>query len=237
MNNSTMTKPLGDVAQFKVSIDSLLEKRRYFVSQVLPQLVEGQDFYVIKNKKSLAKGGSEKISSIYGYTASFEQDKDVMKSLDSVRGIVCFICNLSKGNQIVGQGRGASTLAKNDNDPNKTIKMSQKSAYIDAVIRTSGLSDIFTQDLETMPLSAIAEIPKQEDYSEIEESIPTRQQLTAEDLRDQNAITEKQKAFLESLIVERVASSEERERWLAEANSGLSKWDASEMISSFLMAK
>jgi hypothetical protein len=47
----------------------------------------------------------------------------------------------------VGEGRGAAVLVKNNNDPNKTLKMAQKSAFIDAVLRASGLSDFFTQDL------------------------------------------------------------------------------------------
>ena len=50
----------------------------------------------------------------------------------------------------MGQGRGASTLEKNEGDPNKTIKMAQKSAYIDSTIRATGLSDLFSQDLEDM---------------------------------------------------------------------------------------
>lgn len=33
---------------------------------------------------------------------------------------------------------------------NKAIKMAQKSAFVDAVIRTTGMSDLFTQDLEDM---------------------------------------------------------------------------------------
>ena len=40
---------------------------------------------------------------------------------------------------------------------NKAIKMAQKSAFVDAVIRTTGMSDLFTQDIEDMaepPLEA-----------------------------------------------------------------------------------
>src|SRR4030095_3163710 len=39
-------------------------------------------------------------------------------------------------------------------DVNKTLKMAQKSAQTDAVLRFAGLSEIFTQDLEDMPASA-----------------------------------------------------------------------------------
>ena len=37
---------------------------------------------------------------------------------------------------------------------NKSIKMAQKSAFVDAVIRTTGMSDLFTQDIEDVPAEA-----------------------------------------------------------------------------------
>lgn len=210
----------NSIREFKTGVDELLSKRQYFISKVLPQLIEGQDYYVIKGRKSLAKGGAEKIASIYGFTASFEQDNDTMKSFESVKGLIAFICNLYKGNQKVGQGRGASTLAKNDNDPNKTIKMCQKSAYIDSLIRCSGLSDIFTQDLEVMPVEAISEPPQQEEYQVIEE--------------DPKLATEKQRTFLLQLIYEK-CSKASREEYLSQLNSpNLSRFDCSELISSLL---
>lgn len=51
----------------------------------------------------------------------------------------------------------------------------------------------------------------------------------------QDDITPRQKDLLTSLIFERIHESEEREQWLSELNSGLSRYDASELISSFLM--
>lgn len=43
---------------------------------------------------------------------------------------------------------------------NKAIKMAQKSAFVDAVIRASGMSDLFTQDLEDMPRDDAPEAPQ-----------------------------------------------------------------------------
>jgi len=54
-------------------------------------------------------------------------------------------------------------------------------------------------------------------------------------ISDRDDITPKQEHLLRSLIYDRIPGHEERERWLAELNSGLSKFDASELISSFLM--
>ncbi len=131
-------------------IDSFLEKRKEFITKVKAIMVEGKDFHVIQGRQSMAKGGAEKIASIFGWTATFEKDKDAIEAFNNTPGIICFVCNLQKDDGVIGQGRGAALLAKNNGDPNKTLKMAQKSAFIDAVIRASGLSDFFTQDLEDM---------------------------------------------------------------------------------------
>lgn len=135
------------------NIDGFLAKRQEFIQKVGTIMVDGKDYHVIQGKKSMAKGGAEKIASIFNWSAKFEKDIDVMDALNDLPGLIAFKCTLIKGKTVVGEGRGASTLTKNSNDPNKTIKMAQKSAFIDAVLRTSGLSDFFTQDLEDMNIT------------------------------------------------------------------------------------
>lgn len=133
---------------YKHQVDALLESRSYFISKVLPILHENQDYFTIMGKKSLAKGGAEKLATIFNLSAEFSVDKDTMELLKQ-EGLVAYVCNLKgKDGQLKGQGRGADILARNRGDANKTIKMAQKRAFVDAVIRTTSLSDIFTQDLE-----------------------------------------------------------------------------------------
>ena len=48
--------------------------------------------------------------------------------------------------EVVSEGRGAREVLK-EKDINKAIKMAQKSAQIDAVLRTGALSEAFTQDI------------------------------------------------------------------------------------------
>jgi len=127
-------------------IESLLNNRTTFIERVLPILKPNQDFYEIMNKKSLAKGGAEKLATIFNLTAEFQVDKETMELLKQ-DGLVAYVCNLKQGEMFRGQGRGSDTLARNKADANKTIKMAQKRAFVDAVIRTTGLSDIFTQDM------------------------------------------------------------------------------------------
>lgn len=124
---------------------------------------EKEDYFIILGKKSLAKGGAEKLASGFKLTAKFEIDKEAQKIFKNVPGIIAYRCKLyNDKNEFKGEGGGADTLGRNQNDPNKTIKMAQKRAYVDAVIRTTGLSDVFTQDLEDMPISAqkTTQVPK-----------------------------------------------------------------------------
>lgn len=146
-HNVPLTPPVNDY-----DIDAFIEKRKEFIEKVNAIMVEGKDYHVIQGRKSMAKGGSEKIANIFGWTATFEKDQDAMEAFSALKdaGVICFVCNLWKAGVRVGQGRGAAALAKNGGDPNKTLKMAQKSAFVDAVIRASGLSDFYTQDLEHM---------------------------------------------------------------------------------------
>lgn len=138
-----------EIVKTDADIDSFINKRQAFITKVNSICVEGKDYHVIQGKKSLAKGGAEKIASIFHWTAKFEKDSEALEMLGHIAGLVAFKCTLVNG-EFVGEGRGAALLTKNGNDPNKTLKMAQKSAFIDATLRASGLSDFFTQDLENM---------------------------------------------------------------------------------------
>lgn len=224
MDTAVLERPpvrIGDseaLRSFKQGVDSLLERRRYFISQVLPKLIENQDYYVIKGRKVLAKGGAEKLAGIYSLTASFRRDNETMEAFDSIPGLVAYVCDLSRGGDgvILGQGRGASTLNENGKDANKTIKMATKSAYIDAVIRSTGLSDIFTQDIQGSPV--------------LPESAPTDRDQ--EERRDK-MITDRQRELLTQLIYQNIHDSNRAEKWIASLDD-LSRTEASEQISSFI---
>lgn len=149
LNKQSLSEPENLVNDY--DIEGYLDKRKEFITKLGSKMVEGKDYHVIQGKKSLAKGGAEKIASIFSWTAIFQKDQEISDAFKEIPGLVAFVCNLTKGQQTIGQGRGAASLAKNGGDPNKTIKMAQKSAFIDAVLRTSALSDLYSQDLEDMP--------------------------------------------------------------------------------------
>lgn len=151
-NNTDIVPDMGAVVKQNADIDGFISKRQEFIRKVAAICVEGKDFHVIQNKKSLAKGGAEKIASIFQWNATFEKDDAAIQMLGAIPGLVAFKCTIRRGTKFVGEGRGAAVLSKNAGDPNKTLKMAQKSGFIDAVLRASGLSDFFTQDLEDMPV-------------------------------------------------------------------------------------
>jgi hypothetical protein len=170
-------------------IDGFLAKRKEFIEKVNAIMVEKSDYHVIQGKKSLGKGGAEKIASIFGWTAAFAKDEDVVGSF-KLDGFIAFKCTLSKAGQFVGEGRGGSLLAKNQGDPNKTIKMAQKSAFIDAVLRASGLSDFFTQDLEDMNPAQVLDRPTTQNPAP---SMANGRNVSM-------SATDKQKGFIKSLM-------------------------------------
>lgn len=173
------------VVKSSAEIDSYITLRQEFIQKVNAICVEGKDYHIIQGKKSLAKGGAEKIASIFHWTAKFEKDTESLEMLGDIKGLVAFKCTLMNG-VFVGEGRGAAMLAKNSNDPNKTLKMAQKSAFIDAVLRASGLSDFYTQDLEDMPSETISHVAPQHVVQ------PTGKQPS-----------EKQKMFIKKLCTEK----------------------------------
>jgi hypothetical protein len=248
--------------QFKDGVDNLLDRRKCFMEKILPKLREGVDYHVIKGRKSIGKSGAEAIVSIYGWCAKFEKDRETMDSFKGVDGLVAYKCTLTtQTGEFVGEGRGASALKDNDNNVNSTIKKSQKSSFCDAVIRSAGISSVFTQDLDDLPPEMTTPAPKPPTPKPLsDEAVPSNfWGLTDEDAygtevdmeqenidreneeaerkygeKEWRPATEKQKAFLTSLILERCAEPTERERFLKEMESaGIG--EASELISSFLM--
>ena len=69
-------------------------------------------------------------------------------------GAFAYVCQLiNRQGQVVGQGRGVAELRETSmTSANMAVKMAEKRAYVDAVLRAAGLSQYFTQDLEDMLL-------------------------------------------------------------------------------------
>jgi len=234
MNNENTIAPVKNESfeLFKQGVNDLLLKRSYFISQVLPKLKENQDYYIIKGKKSLAKGGAEKLMQLFNLTATFERDNESLEMLGNKKGLIAFVCTLSKFGVIAGQGRGSDTLERNQNDPNKAIKMAQKRAFVDSIVRTTGLSDIFTQDIEDMNTEKINNNPETFDKGKYKEWIDDlEEESNSSEIQyentpiQQDSMTDKQRKLLVSLMTEKILDEDEREERLKTIDS-LNKYEA-----------
>ena len=101
-------------------------------------------------KDFLFKAGAERIASLLHLTAEFEIDKDTYKMLGNIKGTCCYVCYLSYQGIRVGEGRGVVENGEKKWKANMRVKIAQKRAYVDATLRTSGLSGRFTQDEDSV---------------------------------------------------------------------------------------
>lgn len=139
------------------------EIREVINEYIKNNMVDGKDYGKItieKNgktfdsKPSLFKPGAEKFCGLFKIRPTFKKDTETVEMLGNTPGIIAYICELvdSRG-QVIGEGRGTAKTDPSgaDFDINKQVKIAQKRAQIDAVLRTGGLSDFFTQDMEDAP--------------------------------------------------------------------------------------
>ena len=143
---------------FRAGLDRRRQNRAALIEWIRSALVEGVDFGTIQtrrgpSKPSLWKPGAEKICGMLGLTAHFPTLRDYEQAALSGMVIEHIIlrCELrDSAGRVVAEGVGARSLRQDNGDLNKALKMSEKSAMIDATLRCAGLSEIFTQDLEDM---------------------------------------------------------------------------------------
>src|SRR5262245_58420567 len=170
---------LGNPDALAARLESLGKARELFVDWLFNRLVAGIDYMVIHRKvgprnaktpcpnatsatgsacptcggkATLCKPGSEKICGLLQLRPRFNRDVDAWDVLGGEAGLVTLICErVTPAGVVVAEGRGARHRDQDYGDVNKCLKMAQKSAQTDAVLRCAGLSEILTQDLEDMP--------------------------------------------------------------------------------------
>lgn len=147
------------------------EIREVINDYIKNNMVSGKDYGTIKittksggeveSKPSLFKPGAEKFCGLFKIRPTFRKDIETVEMLGSTAGIIAYICELVDGRgQVIGEGRGSSSVSPGapDFDVNKAIKIAEKRAQIDAVLRTGGLSDFFTQDMEDAPKEVSSQV-------------------------------------------------------------------------------
>lgn len=150
----------GPNASLILKIAEEKERRKLITKFISEHMKEGIDYGQIEmvgkdgkkylSKPSLFKPGSEKFCSLLHLRPTFQKDSETWEMMGEKAGLVCYLCQLlGPDGEIVGEGRGAANIEEKKNwTINNAIKIAEKRAQIDAVLRSGGLSDFFTQDLE-----------------------------------------------------------------------------------------
>ena len=147
------------VVVFSEALERRKANRASLVTWVKQSLVEGSDYGRIPTKRgiskpSLWKAGAEKIGGLLGVTVHYPDLREYVQA--ALGGVdlkaIILHCELRDATgRVLADGVGARSLSQDYGDLNKALKMAAKSAHIDATLRLSGLSEVFTQDLEDMP--------------------------------------------------------------------------------------
>jgi hypothetical protein len=147
------------------SLAAWSEHRAILARFIRQHLVEGTDYGKLHIKKdckqykctnpshlskdTLFKSGGEKFCGLLRLRPTFRKDEDTWEMLGRPPGVICLVCQLlTPRGEVLGEGRGIRDVKKDGDDYNKAVKMTEKSACLDAILRTGGLSDVFTQDLD-----------------------------------------------------------------------------------------
>ena len=225
--------PVLTTQDLQVRIKEETEQRKLINEFITQHMKTGVDFGTItiktrdgrevESKPSLFKPGSEKFCSLFHFRPSFERDDDTWEMSGKVSGLFCYKCELVSSNGVVvGEGRGSANIGEKQGwTANNAIKIAEKRAQIDAVLRTGGLSDFFSQDLEDLPKEILSgDVRPAPRY----DRPVSRQPMTG-------AISEAQTRAIFAIIKSKGLNEEEfKKEFEVESISKLSKQQASEII-------
>lgn len=171
------------------NVNYMTAVRKILTTYIKDNLIEGVDFGSIQfggksSKPSLWKPGSEKMCQLFQLKAIFRKDIETQEMAgEDGKSTFFYLCELiDKRGNVAGEGRGAAKIGEKGRDINSTIKIAEKRAQVDAVLRTFALSEQFTQDLEdTVPATPAEQV------TEMYQPLPPK---------------EGQKVFTEPIIIE-----------------------------------
>jgi hypothetical protein len=145
------------------------------------------------SKPTLLKPGAEMVCLLFRWRAPFIADLDTVQMYGpGTTGVFAYICQLiDRDGQVVGQGWGVAELRETSlTSANMAVKMAEKRAYVDAVLRAAGLSQCFTQDLEDLLL-----IPPPQEAADGKEKAAEHEGSTGE------LCTREQRQTIRSLLI------------------------------------
>lgn len=164
-----------------IEVRQQVNQIQYLMKEVLKQ---GEHFGVVpgtKGKPTLFQSGAEKIAYMFHLVPSYEVQRTVLDGGHREYEVTCKLSSRDTG-VVMGYGMGScSTLeskyryrkkwvngsqVKEENADiadtyNTVLKMAKKRAFVDAVKSTTAASDIFTQDVEDLPMYMFQQQPAQ----------------------------------------------------------------------------
>jgi len=172
---------LADVATQKTILTAYTESRDYFRGWLMKQFKEGVHFgfppgceaktndkgevlvkqrngnYAPLNPKqwqvkpSLYKAGAAFLADLLRLRAEYETDTGAQGVVGP--GVFCRTCKLfdKVTSELIGQGSGAFKIGAKGMQENAALKMADKNALTAAVLNTTAIADMFTQDIEDIP--------------------------------------------------------------------------------------
>jgi hypothetical protein len=153
---------LGTVEEVRARLDRQVAILGIVDKAVREHLTPGIDFGKAddRNPKSvLLKPGAEKVIRLFGCHAEWVRDDQTWEMLGKPQDTVFYICRIkdNKTGRVLGEGRGAEKIGTKARDVNKDIKNAEKCAIVDAALYAFCLSNRFTQEDTSDPLSVAKE--------------------------------------------------------------------------------
>jgi hypothetical protein len=177
----------------------------------------------------------ESFTGVISLNIEVQEDKVTLNTLKHIPGLVSYICILRNNadGSVIGIGRGTSVINPHlSKYIDRTVRVAFNSAIIDSVIHSTKMLNMLKPCNKDKPL------PTKEVETEVddkEEDLEGRDRIcsySADSTLKQ--ASEKQKAFLKTLIETKCTSSSKPE-YLSQLNEKyLSSYQASELISSLL---
>ena len=117
---------------------------------IIELMKEGQHFYFAGDRKILSKGGAEYLAKFFCWRVEMSDPVFINTSANSHDAAQQVYINakvLDEKGAVIAYGGGGRNLSYDGFFLNTSLKMARKSAFVDAVLRASGLSGYFGQDV------------------------------------------------------------------------------------------
>ncbi|MFA5932241.1 MAG: hypothetical protein WC793_02590 [Candidatus Paceibacterota bacterium] len=163
----------------------------------------------------------------YNLTAIIEEDKETVSKLKNIPNLICFLCTLKIGNEIIGVGRGSANLNRMNRGIERGVRYSFGNSIVDAVVR--GIKNLDALYFKT------TNQPETKIQNEVDLEGRDKQSFFNDEDMPQEA-TDKQRNFLTKLVEK--CDEEDKEEYLdALASPYLSKFQCSELIQKLMPMK